>query len=91
MERRLDKKVSKAVWMYILFVVVASAPFAMQMVATANSHSDQGDDGPKFGPWSAPVNLGPPVNSAFAEQFPAISKEGLSLYFSCFDWKYRRR
>jgi hypothetical protein len=85
MERGLDKKVSKAAWMYILFVVVASAPFAMQIVASANTHSDQGDDGPKFGPWSAPVNLGPPVNSAFAEQFPAISKDGLSLYFSCFD------
>jgi len=45
--------------------------------------SDDGNDRPKFGPWSAPVNLGQPVNSAFAEMNPFISKDGLSLYFAC--------
>ncbi len=39
------------------------------------------DDPPQFGPWSAPVNLGPVVNTGFFEQNPAISKDGLSLYF----------
>ena len=34
-----------------------------------------------FSDWSAPVNLGPVVNSTFAEGGPAISKNGLSLYF----------
>jgi Tol biopolymer transport system component len=34
------------------------------------------------GPWSAPVNLGPVINSTFDELGPAISKNGLSLYFS---------
>ena len=34
-----------------------------------------------FSDWSAPVNLGPVVNSTFAEGGPAISKDGLSLYF----------
>lgn len=35
-----------------------------------------------FGPWSAPVNLGPVVNSASSDQHPAISKDGLSLYIT---------
>jgi hypothetical protein len=36
---------------------------------------------PDYSDWSAPVNLGPIVNSSFAEAGPAISKDGLSLYF----------
>jgi WD40 repeat protein len=38
---------------------------------------------PLSGPiWSAPVNLGPAFNSAFNDQQPAISPDGLSLYFT---------
>jgi Tol biopolymer transport system component len=36
----------------------------------------------KFSEWSAPVNLGPVVNSAFEEFLPEMSKDGLSLYFA---------
>jgi hypothetical protein len=36
----------------------------------------------KFSDWSAPINLGAVVNSAFSDQQPAISKNGLSLYFT---------
>jgi len=32
--------------------------------------------------WSAPVNVGPPVNSSANEQTPTLSRDGLSLYFS---------
>ena len=35
-----------------------------------------------FSEWSAPVNLGPVVNSAFEEFLPEMSKDGRSLYFS---------
>ena len=38
-------------------------------------------DAQKYSEWSAPVNLGPNVNSAFLDRAPAISKDGLSLYF----------
>ncbi len=31
--------------------------------------------------WTSPVNLGPPVNIWSAEAFPAISADGLELYF----------
>jgi Tol biopolymer transport system component len=37
---------------------------------------------PKYDQWSAPVNLGAVVNSTSNDQGPAISKDGLSLYFS---------
>lgn len=35
----------------------------------------------KYSDWSAPVNLGPVINSASSDQGPAMSKDGLSLYF----------
>jgi len=41
------------------------------------------DDAPQFSEWSAPVNIGPPVNTPFIEQAPSLSKDGLSLYFHC--------
>ncbi len=44
---------------------------------------DDDDDVPRFSAWSAPVNLGPPVNTPFIDQAPSISKDGLSLYFHC--------
>lgn len=55
---------------------------AVQLAA----HAALDDDGPpQFGPWSAPVNLGPPVNTVNAEVNPFISKDGRDLYFSCLD------
>lgn len=35
----------------------------------------------KYSDWSAPVNLGSLINSAASDQGPAISKDGLTLYF----------
>jgi hypothetical protein len=37
---------------------------------------------PRFSPWSEPVNLGPVVNSAYDDSGGALSKDGLSLYFT---------
>lgn len=39
-------------------------------------------DAPRYSEWSAPVNFGPVINSAFSDQQPAISKNGRSLYFT---------
>jgi hypothetical protein len=36
----------------------------------------------KFSDWSPPVNIGPIVNSSFADFGPAVSKNGLGLYFT---------
>jgi len=39
--------------------------------------------GPAYTEWSAPVNLGAPLNTAqWDEAFPAVSKDGLSLYMT---------
>ena len=40
------------------------------------------DNASRFSNWSAPVNLGPVINSAFNDSQPAISNDDLSLYFS---------
>jgi hypothetical protein len=37
--------------------------------------------GPKYTAWSTATNLGPTVNSSGADSGPALSKDGLSLYF----------
>ena len=49
--------------------------------ALAKSDIDTEGLGP-FSAWSNPVNLGPVVNSKFDDFHPAISKDGLSLYFT---------
>ena len=36
-------------------------------------------------PWSAPVNLGPTVNSSSPDGYPSISADGLTLYFSAYN------
>jgi len=51
----------------------APAPAVLQLVP---------DEPPQFSDWSAPVNLGPIVNTAFVDSDPFISKDGLSLYFT---------
>ncbi len=63
--------------MWIVPLLVCS----MWLLGSASAASDD-DDVPQFGPWSAPVNIGPPVNSGVEEFDPFISKDGLSLYFS---------
>jgi hypothetical protein len=40
------------------------------------------EDAPAYGPWEKPVNLGPVINSAYNENHPAISRDGLSLYIT---------
>ena len=55
-----------AVVAIVLTVMAAPLPIAAQ---------------PGFSDWSAPVNLGPLVNSGFNDVGPALSKDGLSLYF----------
>ena len=50
--------------------------------SSASALADDGDVtfGP-FGPWSAPVNLGPPINTEYEESAPAQS-DGGTIYFN---------
>jgi hypothetical protein len=53
--------------------VLLSVVFATSLPAAVSSTG--------YSDWSTPVNLGPVVNSALAEQGPALSGDSLSLYF----------
>ena len=39
-------------------------------------------DAPRYSDWSAPVNLGSPVNTAAAEAGASVSRNGRSFYFT---------
>jgi len=64
------------------------APLALLLACDA--HDDKsivGLQAPSFmtsawSEWSTPVNLGPPINTSFAENHPFLSKDGLSLYLT---------
>ena len=67
MERRFPKTLAAAGLTGLLLLGLTALPAA--------------DDPPRFSDWSAPVNLGPVVNSTYYEGCPTISKSGLSLFF----------
>lgn len=66
-----------------MYFVVAcdrrSDPVEPGVVADAATMSVNGAE---WSEWSVPVNLGPTVNSPFADNIPDVSRDGLSLYFS---------
>jgi Tol biopolymer transport system component len=57
---------------------IATLGSAMVLVSAVTASSG----GQKYSEWSTPVNLGPAVNSSAMDRAPAVSKDGLSLYFS---------
>ena len=67
-----NTKTVLASWLTCVVQAVALMPFPSLFSA---------QDPPEFSDWSAPVNLGPPVNTPLAEIAPFISRDGLSLYF----------
>ena len=60
----------------VVFVTVILGGLAPQAPAAAQQ------DFEGFTEWAAPVNFGPPLNTAAEESAPAISDDGLSLYFN---------
>ena len=50
--------------------------------ASTKLAADAAGEQPQYGPWAAPVNLGPVVNSSYNDNHPAISKNDLSLYIT---------
>ena len=59
--------------------IVAAVGFVVVVVLSQLSYTTAQ---PHFSDWSAPVNLGPVINTTANETGPALSKNGLSLYFS---------
>src|SRR5256885_890057 len=73
---------------YLAFALAAcrgdstgTAPLTVAPPLLESRH--QADEAPRFPAWSAPVNLGPPVNTPFIEQAASLSRDGRSLYFHC--------
>jgi Tol biopolymer transport system component len=62
----------------ISVALAASAALTAFLVRSAPPAAACGN----YGEWTAPVNLGPVVNSSAADQHPAISKDGKSLYLT---------
>ena len=56
---------------------VGLAGIALASLAGSNAIAQ-----PKYSDWSTPLNLGPVINTGYNDQHPAISKDGLSLYFT---------
>lgn len=50
------------------------------IVSAVNAQTEQ--RGGRFGEWSIPVNLGPPINSTANENSAVLSRDGLTIYFS---------
>jgi len=36
----------------------------------------------KLGAWSAPINVGPPLNTQYNETYPILTADGLTVYFT---------
>jgi len=70
--------------MRTLAALACAGILATSTVDGANPHDEpwSWNHRQTFGPWSRPVSLGPIVNSTAHEHNPAISRDGLSLYFS---------
>jgi len=58
------------------FIMTLVAAIGLASAFTASSGAQ------KYSDWSEPINLGPIVNSTAMDRGPAISKDGLSLYFA---------
>lgn len=73
----LEKKESRLSFVqHLTLILLVGGMLALVM---AHAPSVQAS---KYSDWSAPVNLGPVINSTVNDQQPAISKDGLSLYFA---------
>ncbi len=59
-------------------LVAACGAVAMVMMVMPPADASRDSKGSE---WSAPVNVGSGINSSFSEAAPAISRDGLTLYF----------
>jgi hypothetical protein len=63
------------------WTTVGSTAVVLALTAVPLASVFSAQEPPTFSDWSAPVNIGPPVNTNLAEIAPVLSTDGLSLYF----------
>ena len=61
---------------HVTLILLIVGIFALIITKAQSAHAK------KYSDWSTPVSLGQVINSAQSDQQPAISKDGLSLYFT---------
>src|SRR5258706_10363522 len=72
----LEKPTRLSFTLQFALALIVGGMFALVMTQAPSALAQ------KYSEWSAPVSLGPVINSASNDQQPAISKDGLSLYFT---------
>jgi hypothetical protein len=77
----MKSQVSLTTGFFLLIMLIGCYLSPSNSVAAHNSEKRLTSD-KKAGDWSVPVNLGAAVNSSGDDLAPAISKDGLTLYFS---------
>jgi hypothetical protein len=70
------KKTRLSLKPHLVLTLLVGGMLALVMTQGPSAHAQ------KYSDWSAPVNFGAPINSAFSDQQPAISRNGRSLYFT---------
>ena len=73
---REKKKTHLSFRPHLVMTLFAGGMLALVMAQAPSTQAQNYSD------WSAPVNLGPVINSASSDQVPAISPDGLSLYIT---------
>lgn len=71
-----NKKSNRSFRPQLALTLLVGGMLALIMTQAPPTHAK------KYSDWSAPVNLGPVINSGLSDQGPAISKDGRSLYFT---------
>jgi hypothetical protein len=80
------KPIERIALLCVLIAVADACTSDKQLVGPGGAKPLAADvaaqDSPAYGPWGTPVNLGSVINSSYNENSPAISRDGLSLYFT---------
>jgi WD40-like Beta Propeller Repeat len=50
--------------------------------AAASGTSESASEVREFGPWSAPINVGPPLNTQYNDMYAVLTADGLTVYFT---------
>jgi hypothetical protein len=51
-------------------------------LAAASGTSESTSEMREFGPWSAPINVGPPLNTQYNDMYAVLTADGLTVYFT---------
>jgi WD40-like Beta Propeller Repeat len=50
--------------------------------AAASGTGESTSESRELGPWSAPINVGPPLNTQYNDTYPILTADGLTVYFT---------